>query len=169
MFTDKGRMNLQEQLNISMTDMEQLERRAGVYLCTQAVDILETVGQTYVLISISSDLQITKSIIKAGGFNRAVFGFVFQALAVENLMFWLNSSFIDFGIIQNIPWNIAVYGKSIWPGLAQFTLPLALFFRFHSVGLHIILEVFIEAWIGDSAHSKLTTTSEQKKTRNTPI
>ena len=167
MFTDKGRMNLQEQLNITMTDMEQLERRAGVYMCTQVVDILETIGQTYVLIAISSDIQITKSIIKAGGFNRAVFGFVFQALAVENLMFWLNSSFIDFGIIQNIPWNIAVYGKSIWPGLAQFTLPLALFFRFHSV--HIILEVFIEAWVGDSAPSKSTTASEQKKTRNTPI
>lgn len=101
-------------------------------------DILQVLIQTFVILYVSSDKFRWPDSDK----YRLILHILLQVLGTSNLLAWINGSFLEFHLIATTPWAVLAYGPDLWTGLAQFTLPMALFFRIHSV--HILLKMFID-------------------------
>lgn len=135
---------IKEMKNQSLFEETQatIEQEAGWESATDLFDFFQVALQTYLLLLITSDKF---NLHEFEGCSNLLLKLALQFLAMSNFMSWLSGSFLEFDIVQEIPWNDYIFGKNVWTGFAQFTLPFTLFFRFHSV--HMIVEVYIESWL----------------------
>ena len=106
------------------------------------IELVSIPLQAYLICIISAIDELQR---RQNPFKDSVVNFCAQGIFIANLIFWLNGSFLSFEVLHDLKWNNEVFGEQVWAGLAQFILPLYLFFRFHSV--HIILECFIDIWL----------------------
>lgn len=113
-----------------------------MYTAFQIFELLTIPLQTYLLTALSSNPRIMQN-IRSSPRKSFILTVSLQFLAMSNLMFWMNGSFLEFELIEKSPWTRVVYGDK-WMGIAQFTLPILLFFRFHSV--HMIVEIYVKLW-----------------------
>lgn len=99
-------------------------------LVTYLFDALQVIAQVYFLsILASKQLKLAQiSSCQKRGLKLAI-----GCLIIGNFFQWINGSFVEFEIIKDSLVNKAVYGKGMWTGLVQFTLPFALFFRIESM------------------------------------
>ena len=116
--------------------------RPEVDLIVYLLELVSIPLQAYLICIISAIHELH---VGQNRFKCSVVNFCAQSLLIANFIFWMNGSFLSFNVLHEIHWNREVYGKHVWAGLAQFILPLNLFFRFHSV--HIILEWYVESWL----------------------
>lgn len=114
---------------------------ASLELTTNLLDLIQVPMQTYLILVINNE-QFNLNEIE--GKCKHILKLSLQFLAMSNFMAWMDGSFLEFEIVQEIPWNDLIFGKKVWTGIAIFTLPVTLFYRFHSV--HLMIEVYIESW-----------------------
>lgn len=119
--------------------VDSIKASAECSLASYLVDIFQVCLQAVILLVIKHDQFNINSVEGRLG---PMFVFLLQCIAMSNFMAWVSGSFIAFESVSETPWLDFFYTKKIWTVLAQFTLPVTLFFRFHSV--HVIIEMFIE-------------------------
>ena len=113
--------------------------QSKMLFATFTLDIVQIFTQTVILILISNSQFVWSHIT---GYKRATLKFLLQFLAMSNFVNWLNGSFLEFDMVRETPWNQAIYTRMVWTGLLQVSLPVALFFRIHSV--HSLMEIYID-------------------------
>ena len=113
--------------------------QSKMLFATFTLDIVQIFTQTVILILISNSQFVWSHIT---GYKRATLKFLLQFLAMSNFVNWLNGSFLEFDLVRETPWNQAIYTGMVWTGLLQVSLPVALFFRIHSV--HSLMEIYID-------------------------
>ena len=118
----------------------EVKQQIILFTFTEVFELIQVPVQTYLLTVISSDPSILHNIKASNPIKFCILINVFQFLAMVNSVLWVNGSFIEFNIIEHLPWTYVLYGDT-WKSLAQFTLPILLFFRFHSV--HMIIEMYV--------------------------
>lgn len=126
---------------LSMGEYEVLQR-CRFFFATYFIDIAQIASQTY-LLTVFSNPQFRWNLNNTvTGTRLKVVFFCLQFLGISNLINWMNASFLEFGLFQNNPWDVIIYTFDVWTALTQVTLPVAYFFRFHSV--MTLLEIYID-------------------------
>ena len=130
-------VNISHSLDIAET-VSSIKLEGSFYFSNFFCDILQVLLQTSLIKCIlheDFECRIT-------GAKRTVFLTTLQFVGMSNFLFWVNGSFLDFGVFQRTPWSNLFYTKKVWTIINQFTSPLALFYRFFCV--HMIWEQYHE-------------------------
>lgn len=102
-------------------------------------ELIQVISQTRLLLLISSK-HFVEAYMKIK--MKQLLKTILMVLFVCNLFYWINSSFIEFKIVQNsVSYNL-VYGPNIWSAVSTFVWPITLYYRYESA--HTILEVLLD-------------------------